>query len=248
MTPWLLPLAVVTGISDILPISVAAHTLLVARAAAADPAMMADVEVMLQAGTVVSVLAVYARMLANAAVLRNVIIASAPTFVAVLVLSPWTHRWLSSPPIIGGLLIALGIAVAAAEARSNGEGKVTGPASLTTAGALFIGAVDALMMVPGTSHVLTAYGGGRLAGLGRKDALDFAFLMAIPNLGIPTFMNVSAGAVTGEMVVALGVVFAVGYVTLRVFRRMAGARAAWVGIGVYRVLAGAALLWLTASR
>ena len=55
--------------------------------------------------------------------------------------------------------------------------------TVTWRGAFFVGAAQAIALIPGFSRSGATMGGGLFAGLSHKDAARFAFLLATPIIG-----------------------------------------------------------------
>lgn len=78
----------------------------------------------------------------------------------------------------------------------------------TWAGAVGVGAAQALALIPGFSRSGASMGGGLLIGLSNKDAARFAFLLATPIIGaaallkIPELMGSQGDGVRGQAFVA----------------------------------------------
>jgi undecaprenyl-diphosphatase len=76
--------------------------------------------------------------------------------------------------------------------------------TVTWRGAFFIGAAQALALVPGFSRSGATMGGGLLAGLSHKDAARFAFLLATPIIAaaailkLPEFLGPDGDGVRGQ--------------------------------------------------
>ena len=76
--------------------------------------------------------------------------------------------------------------------------------TVTWRGAFFIGAAQALALVPGFSRSGATMGGGLLAGLSHKDAARFAFLLATPIIAaaailkLPEFLGPDGNGVRGQ--------------------------------------------------
>jgi len=76
------------------------------------------------------------------------------------------------------------------------------------AGAFFVGAAQALALIPGFSRSGAAMGGGLVVGLSHKDAARFSFLLATPIIGaaavlkLPELLGSEGNGIRGQALVA----------------------------------------------
>jgi undecaprenyl-diphosphatase len=145
---------------------------------------------------------------------------------------------------------------AALERMTFGKALVIGVAQCMTLGkALVIGVAQCFALWPGASRSMTTIVGGRLAGLGAREAADFSFLLAIPTLGAATVFELvkgggalfasPSGAVS--LVVGLVVSFVVALAVIAAFLRYLK-RFGLAPFGVYRIVIGAVVLLLPILR
>ena len=75
-------------------------------------------------------------------------------------------------------------------------------------GAFFVGAAQAIALIPGFSRSGATMGGGLFVGLSHKDAARFAFLLATPIIGaaavlkLPELFGSTGDGVRGQALVA----------------------------------------------
>jgi len=115
--------------------------------------------------------------------------------------------------------------------------------------ALWIGISQIFAIVPGTSRSGATIVGGLLAGLDRKAASDFSFLLAIPVMGAVSGYSLLkhyrdlAGADLGAFAIGFLVAFVVAYVTVKLFLAFIQ-RFSFVPFGIYRIVFGMILLMI----
>jgi undecaprenyl-diphosphatase len=91
--------------------------------------------------------------------------------------------------------------------------------------AVFVGAAQALALIPGFSRSGATMGGGLLVGLSNKDAARFAFLLATPIIGaaallkIPELAGSQGNGIRGQALVASLCAAASAYVSVRFLMR-----------------------------
>jgi undecaprenyl-diphosphatase len=265
---WLqaLIIGVVEGLTEYLPVSSTAHILLTQRILGIEQNDASDAyAVCVQAGAILAVLGIYARrvwqMLRGLAgrdtdgrrLAVNIVIAFLPAAIFGLLLNRKIkehlfHLWpICWAWLIGGIVI---LVFAHMTRRRNGGGR--GVLELSSRGALAIGLLQCLGMIPGTSRSLVTILGGLLVGLSMEAALEFSFLLGLVTLTAATVHDASKHG--SAMLHAYDpMTMAVGFV--------AAALAAWAAVewmlhylrrqglavfGYYRILLAvvvAAMLW-----
>jgi undecaprenyl-diphosphatase len=202
MMTWLqaLILGIVEGLTEYLPVSSTAHILLAQRALGIEQSEAADAyAIVIQAGAILAVLGIYARRVwemiqglvgRNPAGLRlaiQVVVAFLPAAILGVLFNKKIkehlfHLW----PICGAWLIGgLVILVFAAWMRRR-PNKGTSISDLSLAGAVVIGLLQCLGMIPGTSRSLVTILGGLIVGLNMAAALEFSFLLGLVTLTAAT--------------------------------------------------------------
>lgn len=190
-------LGIVQGLTEFLPVSSSGHLILFERMLNADTGG-ADMflGVMLHAGTLIAVLAVYLPMLwellkSDRRKFGFLLLATLPAALVGVLLGD-----LVDSLFFGGewlwLFFALTAVLLFVCERKARRPRVLRP--LNAGRALFVGGAQALAVIPGLSRSGTTLAAGMLAGLSREEAADFSFLMSIP---------VIAGAIFVELIKAM---------------------------------------------
>ncbi|HEU0194980.1 MAG TPA: undecaprenyl-diphosphate phosphatase [Gaiellales bacterium] len=113
--------------------------------------------------------------------------------------------------------------------------------------AVFIGAAQALALIPGFSRSGASMSGGLLVGLNNEDSARFAFLLATPIIGaaavlkLPDFLGSTGNGVRGPALAASLCAAATAYVSVRFLVRYFETNTL-TPFAVYCVVAGAASL------
>jgi undecaprenyl-diphosphatase len=186
-------LAVVQGLTEFLPISSSGHLILAPAVLGWEDQGLAF-DVATHVGTLAAVILYFRRELAamvrdGVGTLRTgevtpqsrlawfVILGTVPVAVAGLVFRDVIATELRSPLVLGVALIGFGLLLGVADwvgRRSRDE------YSLGWRGALTIGLVQALSLIPGTSRSGVTMTAALLLGLTREGAARFSFLLSIP--------------------------------------------------------------------
>jgi undecaprenyl-diphosphatase len=202
MDHWWQPLilGVVEGLTEYLPVSSTAHILLAQRAMGIPHSEASDAyAIVIQAGAILAVLGIYARRVwemlegiagKNSAGLRlaiQIVVAFLPAAILGLAFEKKIkehlfHLWpICGAWFIGGLVI---LAFAAWMRRNPTRGGSL--ADLSIQGAVLIGLLQCLGMIPGTSRSLVTILGGLIVGLNMAAALEFSFLLGLVTLTAAT--------------------------------------------------------------
>jgi undecaprenyl-diphosphatase len=257
-------LGLVQGLTEFIPVSSTAH-LRLASPLTGQPDPGADFTAVIQLGTLVAVLAYFAKDLAAlpAAMVRApsspegrlpwmIALATVPIVIAGLVLKKHIEGDLRSLYVVATALIVVGVAMAVIE-RYTSDGDHRGLATLTYRDAILVGLAQTLALVPGVSRSGATICMALLLGFARGDAARFSFLLSIPAIagaGIyearGAFVRLGEGAIPA-LAVGIGVAAVVGYASIAWFLRWLGTHQL-TGFAIYRVVVGLALFGALAAR
>lgn len=257
-------LGLIQGLTEFIPVSSTAH-LRVASALAGQQDAGAAYTAVIQLGTLMAVLAYFAKDLVAlpAAMVRApaspdgrlpwlIAAGTVPIVVVGLALKKHIEGDLRSLYVIATALIVVGLVMAAIDRHAAGrEGR--GLASITYADAIVIGLAQTLALVPGVSRSGATICMALLLGFTRSDAARFSFLLSIPAVagaGIlearKAFAELGSEAIPA-LAVGTGVAAVVGYASIAWFLRWLGSHQL-ISFAIYRVVAGLALLGALATR
>lgn len=185
-------LSVVEGVSEFLPISSTAHLVLASKVMGiAQTDFVKSFEISIQLGAILSVIVLYWRkFLVEVGVLKRVLVAFVPTALVGLLFYSFIKEQLIgnlmvtvAALFIGGLLI---IVFEKFYSTDKGKGDI---AKMGYGRSLFVGVFQSLSVVPGVSRAAATIFGGMFAGLNRKAAVEFSFLLAVPTMAGATGLN-----------------------------------------------------------
>lgn len=262
-------LALVQGVTEFLPISSSAHLVLTRAAwtglgldsAPPNPVDELTLDVALHVGTLVAV-AVYFRKDVLAlieggfALLRGrrdgparlawlVLVATIPAVVVGVLAKAFITEHLRGVETIAWTTLIFGILLGLADRRP--ETKTV--ADIGWKGALFVGAAQALALIPGVSRSGIAMTASRWLGLDRVDAARFSLLLALPTIAGAGLLATKDLMETGEAELGadalIGAVMAFFAAYAAIFLMMRWLRhASFMPFVVYRVALGLVLLWV----
>ena len=256
----LVTLALVQGLTEFLPISSSAHLVLVPVIASwPDQGLAFDIAVHI--GSLSAVVWYFRRDLTNMTTawfesLRTrqltpdarlawfVIVATIPAGLVALAFGGVIETHLRSAAVIAVTTIVFGVLLWVADRR---HGNHSGEHALTWRTVLFIGAMQALALIPGTSRSGITITAGLLVGLSREAAARFSFLMAVPIIALSGLKKGAELAGTAAPVdwtaLATATLLAAlsAYLCIKLFLRLIE-RVGMLPFVIYRLVLGCALL------
>ena len=225
----ILILAVVQGLAEFLPISSSGHLVvteeLLEQIDGKPIQDKVDVNIVLHAGTLMSILVYYwdriwRLLFEDRRTILLLIIATLPAVVVGIPVKKWADAALLTNPLLTGVLLVVTGAMLFAVSRFPPQnGTYT---SLSYRKSLWIGVSQALAILPGLSRSGATISAGLAGGLSRRDAATFAFLMAIPAIAGAGVLQlgdllVESGPTTsiGHLLIGAVVAFLVGLISLK---------------------------------
>ncbi len=252
-------LGLIQGLTEFIPVSSTAH-LRVAPALFGQPDPGAPFTAVIQLGTLVAVLAYFAKDLTGMtnAMFREpgsfearlpwlIAVGTLPIVICGLAFKKQIEGDLRSLYVVAGALIAIGIVMAVIDHIASGRDSHRPLAAITYTDALLVGLAQTLALVPGVSRSGATMCMILMLGFTRSDSARFSFLLSIPAIaGAGIFEARTAFAQLGSSAIpaiAVGTAVAAitGYASIAWFLKWLGSHSLF-GFAVYRVACGAALL------
>jgi undecaprenyl-diphosphatase len=260
MTLWFAALlGLIQGLTEFIPISSTAH-LRIFPALVGQPDAGAAFTAVVQLGSLVAVLAYFARDLVHlpVAVFREpasldgrlpwlLAVGTVPIVIVGLVLKKHVETDLRSLYVIAGALVTVGIAMAIIDHHASGRDQTRPLASITYSDAVLVGLAQTLALVPGVSRSGATICMTLLLGFSRSDSARFSFLLSIPAIaGAGIFEAREAIRALGSsaipaLVVATSVAAVSSYASIAWLMRWLGSHHLY-GFAIYRIACGLALL------
>ena len=243
-------LGVVEGLTEFLPISSTGHLIVVSSFLGLEQTNAHKTfEVAIQLGSILAVLFLFAkRLLVDKILWVKIIIAFLPTAIFGFLFYK-TIKSLFGMESVAIMLIIGGFIFLIVEyfRRNHDDSKDKTINDLSIKEALTIGLFQSLSMVPGTSRSGATMIGGLFAGLSRKSAAEFSFLLAIPTMFVATFYDLYKNR--NEMIIddysllAVGFVtaFVVAFFTVKAVMNFLTTHT-FIVFGIYRIIFGILLL------
>ena len=184
-------LAIIQGFAEFLPISSSGHVV-IANALLKSNLEVADVNIFLHAGTLLSILVIYfhhiLRLLGeDRRTIPLLIVGTLPVVIVGLVVKKFCQPILENVLLAGFMLIVTGVILRLASRFQ--AGKLRYP-ELGYKRSFMIGLSQAFAILPGISRSGTTISCGLGCGLSRSDAATFSFLLAIPAIGGATTLEI----------------------------------------------------------
>ncbi|MFZ9659598.1 MAG: undecaprenyl-diphosphate phosphatase [Arcobacteraceae bacterium] len=239
-------LGTLEGLTEFLPISSTGHLIMASSLLGLEQTNAHKTfEVSIQLGSILAVLFLFAqRLLANVSLWIKIIIAFLPTAIFGFLFYK-TIKALFGIETVAIMLVIGGIIFLLIEyfRRNHDDTKDKTVDDLTIKQALTIGIFQSFSMIPGTSRSGATMIGGLFAGLSRKSAAEFSFLLAIPTMFVATFYDLYKNR--GVMVVddysllAIGFLtaFVVAFFTVKAMMKFLTTHT-FVVFGIYRIIVG----------
>jgi len=238
-------LGIVQGISEFLPISSTGHLILASHLMGLQHTeFLKSFEIAIQAGTILSVVALYWRsLMVDFEVIKRLAVAFLPTGLLGLTLYRLIKGYLlgSETVVLCSLLIGGILIIAFERWYREGENATGEIRAMSYKNALIVGLFQSVAMIPGVSRSAATILGGLLLGLKRKTIVEFTFLLAVPTMLAATGYDLIksgsqfsagqvqyllAGFVTAFVVALLSIQFLLRFIKTHTF----------IPFGIYRIV------------
>jgi undecaprenyl-diphosphatase len=259
MSLWLAALlGLVQGLTEFIPVSSTAH-LRVVPALLGRPDAGAGFTAVLQLGSLVAVLAYFARDLVDVTVAMVrapgtpegrmpwlLAAGTVPIVIAGLLLKKHIeHEW-RALALVASMLVAVGIVMAVIDHHASNRDTFKPLSGITLTDAILVGLAQTLALVPGVSRSGATICMALLLGFARSDAARFSFLLSIPAVAGAGILELrenwpELSANLPALGVGVGVAAVTSYASIAWLMRWLGSHQL-VGFAIYRIVCGLALL------
>ncbi len=239
-------LSVVEGLTEFLPISSTGHLILTSKLLGiAQTEFLKTFEISIQLGAICSVVFLYwKRVLENKQIIGKILVAFIPTAIVGLLFYPLIKNvfFVSTQIVVSALFIG-GIILILFEKFVPQNAERHTLKEIPYKNSILIGLIQSISIIPGVSRAAATIIGGMTAGLDRKSAVEFSFLLAVPTMFAATALDLvsTAGNFTpnqyGNLVVGFILSFFVALATIKFFINYVE-KNNFLIFGVYRIILG----------
>lgn len=236
-------LAIVEAVTEFLPVSSVGHTILAATLLGVQQTpFVKSFILVLEFTSILSVIALYWRLLLNLEILKRLIVGVIPTgIVGILLYRQFKDILLGNEQIVLWALLLGGIFLIIFEWRYKERTTYDDVARIPYKHCLLIGLFQSLSVIPGLSRSTATITGGLVLGLRRQTIVLYSFLLAVPTLvgasGYDLMMSAYQFSSAEQNVLVAGGVtsFVVALLVIRLFLRYIRTKN-FIPFGVYRIL------------
>ncbi len=217
-------LGIVEGLTEFLPVSSTGHLIIINEWLSFSESFTTTFDIVIQLGAILAVVVLFFNrlwpfnkekdeMMKVFRLWGLAVVGVLPAVFFGVLFDDIIEQYLFNPIVVAIMLIVGGIVFFVVEGRHE-EVKITEVGELSFKTAFFIGLIQCLAMVPGTSRSASTIIGGMFLGLSRVVAAEFSFFLAIPTMVGATgysLLKASFGFGMNEVVI-LAVGFIVSFI------------------------------------
>lgn len=242
---------IVEGIAEFLPISSTGHLILTAKLLQISQSeFIKSFEIVIQLGAILSVVVLYwNRFIKNWQIWKRLLVAFLPTVLIGALLYKTIKKYLlgNNEVVLWSLFIGGLFLIIFELFHKEKKDAVEELSSVSYPQALVIGLFQSVAIVPGISRSAATIIGGLVAGLKRKNIVEFSFLLAVPTMLAATvfdllknsqafkpeqFVSLAAGFIISFFVAIFAIKFLLAFIK----------RHSFIPFGIYRIII-ALLFW-----
>lgn len=178
-------IAIIEGLTEFLPVSSTGHMILADSLMQIErPEFAKTFEIAIQLGAIMAVLFLYIkRFLVGIHIYLKLAVAFLPTGIIGFLAYKTIKHYLFNPVTVSISLVVGGIVLILLDKWSDKkESEFKEVEDISYGGAMKIGLIQCLSMIPGVSRAAATIFGGVFSGFNRQQAAEFSFLLAIPTM------------------------------------------------------------------
>lgn len=178
-------IAIIEGLTEFLPISSTGHMILASAAMKIhDDEFTKTFEIAIQLGAILAIAIMYMkRFLRGINIYLKLIVAFIPTAIVGFLAYDFIKTYLFNPMVVSISLIIGGIILIIIDKKvENRKSEIKEVEDIPYKNAFYIGLIQCLSMIPGTSRAAATIIGGVFNRFDKKQATEFSFLLAVPTM------------------------------------------------------------------
>ncbi len=178
-------IAIIEGLTEFLPISSTGHMILASAAMKIHENEFAKTfEIVIQLGAILAIAIMYMkRFLRGINIYLKLIVAFIPTAIVGFLAYDFIKTYLFNPMVVSISLIIGGIILIIIDKKvENRKSEIKEVEDIPYKNAFYIGLIQCLSMIPGTSRAAATIIGGVFNRFDKKQATEFSFLLAVPTM------------------------------------------------------------------
>lgn len=243
-------IAIIEGLTEFLPISSTGHMILATAAMKIhESEFVKTFEIAIQLGAIMAIALMYIkRFFHSLDIYFKLIVAFLPTAIVGFLAYDFIKAYLFNPIVVSASLIIGGIVLIWIDKKVvNRSTEVAEIEDIPYKNAFFVGLIQCISMIPGTSRAAATIVGGVFNGFNKKQATEFSFLLAVPTMFAASGYDLLKTPIdfTSQELMLLGIGLVVAFIAawfaVKVFLKIVE-NYGFIHFGYYRILLGAAFL------